>query len=53
MAIDCRLPLVAEGMGFVIQSPLAIGSQGNTSLRDLCVSAVNLVLNMLKIDGKP
>jgi hypothetical protein len=51
MAIDCRLPLVA-GMGFVIQSPLAIGSQGN-HLRDLCVSAVNLVLDMLKIDGKP
>ena len=32
---------VAKGMGSVIQSPLAIGSQGEISLCDLCASAVN------------
>jgi hypothetical protein len=42
MAVDSRLPLIAEGMGFVIQSPLAIGSQ-QENLCDLCGSAVNLV----------
>ena len=35
MALESRLPLIAEGMGFVIQSPLAIGSQQKIPLRSL------------------
>jgi len=36
-------------MGFVIQSPLTIGSQKEISLCDLCGSAVNLDLKQTDI----
>ena len=35
---------IPEGMSFVIQSPLTVGSQRKISLCDLCAFAVNLVL---------
>jgi len=43
---------IAEGMGFLVQSPLAIGSQSQIFLRDLNGSAVNLVLEEAKFNPR-
>jgi hypothetical protein len=44
---------IPEGMGFVIQSPLAIGLQSKVFLCELSASAVNLVLRGTNDNPKP
>jgi hypothetical protein len=43
---------IPEGMGFVIQSPLAIGLQSKVFLCELSASAVNLILKEANIHPK-